>query len=100
MIKVMVLIWLERQTGKDNSLGMVGIAPGARLWAVKVCDRLSNCPVSSQIKGVEYVTEHSDEIDIANISIENPLSYMLDAAINQSVVEGGVTYVVAAWKQW
>ncbi|MFZ0697394.1 MAG: S8 family serine peptidase [Nitrososphaeraceae archaeon] len=82
--------------GKDNSLGMVGIAPGARLWAVKVCDRLSNCPVSSQIKGVEYVTEHSDEIDIANISIENPLSYMLDAAINQSVVEGGVTYVVAA----
>jgi len=82
--------------GKNNSLGMIGTAPGAKLWAVKVCDRLGNCPVSSQIKGVEYVTMHSDEIDVVNISIENPLSLILDRTINQSIVEGGVTYVVAA----
>jgi hypothetical protein len=82
--------------GMDNSLGIIGTAPGARLWALKVCDSLGNCPVSSQIKGVEYITEHSDEIDVANISIENPLSPTLDRTINQSIIEGGVTYVVAA----
>jgi subtilisin family serine protease len=81
--------------GKDNSLGIVGIAPGARLWAIKVCDRLGNCPVSSQIQGIEYVTEHADEIDVANISIENRLSHTLDKVINKSVTMG-VTYVVAA----
>ena len=82
--------------GKENSVGMIGTAPGARLWAVKVCDRLGNCPVSAQIKGVEYVTKHSDEIDVANISIENPLSPLLDRTINQSIIEGGVTYVAGA----
>lgn len=82
--------------GNDNSLGMIGTAPGARLWAVKVCDGLGNCPVSSQIKGIEYVTMHSDEIDVVNISIENPLSRILDRTINRSIIEGGVTYVVAA----
>jgi subtilisin family serine protease len=81
--------------GKDNSLGVIGTAPGARLWAVKVCDKLGNCPVSSQIKGVEYVTEHSDEIDVVNISIENPLSLALDRTINKSIAKG-VVYVAAA----
>lgn len=81
--------------GKDNSLGVIGTAPGARLWAVKVCDRLGNCPVSSQIKGVEYVTEHSGKIDVVNISIENPLSLALDRMINQSIANG-VIYVAAA----
>ena len=25
---------------KDNDIGIVGIAPGARIWAIKVCDSL------------------------------------------------------------
>ncbi len=27
---------------KDNDVGIVGIAPGARIWAIKVCDALAN----------------------------------------------------------
>ena len=80
---------------KDNSLGIIGIDPNARLWSVKVCDKLGNCPLSSQINGIEYITEQADEIDIANISFENSFSPVLDRVINQSVA-AGVTYIVAA----
>ena len=57
---------------KDNSIGIMGVAPGAKLWAIKVCDVNGNCPLSSQIEGIQYVNEHADEIDIVNLSIENP----------------------------
>ena len=39
---------------KDNSMGILGVAPGAKLWAIKVCDINGNCPLSSQIKGIQY----------------------------------------------
>ena len=59
---------------KDNGEGVIGGAPGARLWAIKVCDSAGECKISNMIKGVEYVTQHADEIDIVNISVETPLS--------------------------
>ena len=80
---------------KDNSIGILGVAPGAKLWAVKVCDVNGNCPLSSQIKGLQYVNEHADEIDIVNLSIENPPSDKLDKTITESLSKG-LIYVVAA----
>ena len=47
------------------------------------------------IKGVEYITEHADEIDVVNISVETPFSPALNRAISASI-KAGVTYVVAA----
>jgi subtilisin family serine protease len=73
----------------------MGVAPGAKLWAIKVCDVNGNCPLSSQIKGLQYVNEHADEIDIVNLSIENPPSEKLDKTINESLSKG-LIYVVAA----
>ncbi|WP_458743742.1 S8 family peptidase [Candidatus Nitrosocosmicus sp. T] len=80
---------------KDNSMGILGVAPGAKLWAIKVCDVNGNCPLSSQIKGLQYVNEHADEIDIVNLSIENPPSDKLDKTITESLSKG-LIYVVAA----
>jgi len=80
---------------KDNGKGIVGGAPGARLWSVKVCDKAGECKVSDMIKGVEYITQHADEIDVVNISVETPLSPALNRAISASI-KAGVTYVVAA----
>ena len=59
---------------KNNMLGVVGMAPGAKLWSIKVCEASGKCPLSSQIEGIEYAIDHSDEIDVINISIENPFS--------------------------
>ena len=80
---------------KDNDKGIVGIAPGARIWAIKVCDGLGECKVTNQIKGVEYAITHADEIDVLNISVENPNSPALNNVIN-AAVKAGITVVVSA----
>jgi subtilisin len=81
---------------KDNSIGVVGVAPGARLWAVKVLDKDGAGAISTIIKGIDYVTQHANEIDVVNLSFGCECnSPALDAAINSSV-QAGVTYTVAA----
>jgi subtilisin len=81
---------------KDNSIGVVGVAPGARLWAVKVLDKDGAGAISTIIKGIDYVTQHANEIDVVNLSFGCECnSPALDAAINSSV-QAGVPYTVAA----
>lgn len=80
----------------DNSAGVVGIAPGARLWAVKVLDSTGSGYLSWIISGIDYVTAHASEIEVANMSLGFQGSTSSgDQAINNSVA-AGVTYVVAA----
>jgi subtilisin len=81
---------------KDNSIGVVGVAPGARLWAVKVLDKDGAGAISTIIKGIDYITQHANEIDVVNLSFGCECnSPALDAAINSSV-QAGITYVVSA----
>jgi len=81
---------------KDDSSGVVGVAPGARLWAVKVLDKNGSGFLSDVIKGVDYVTANAGPIEVANMSLGCKCSSSaLDAAIAKSVT-AGVTYVVAA----
>lgn len=81
---------------KDNSIGVVGVAPGARLWAIKVLDSNGAGSISDIIAGIDYVTEHSNEIDVVNLSFGCECSSSaLDAAINNAV-NVGVVFVVAA----
>ena len=54
---------------KDNSRGVVGVAPGARLWAVKVLDNNGCGSLSSVICGLDWVYAHRDTIDVVNISL-------------------------------
>lgn len=62
----------------------VGVAPGARPWAVKVLDDNGGGNISSAIDGIEYVTEHADEIDAVNISFGCTCdSEALDPAVNK-----------------
>jgi subtilisin len=81
---------------KDNSIGVVGVAPGARLWAVKVLDKDGAGAISTIIKGIDYITQHASEIDVVNLSFGCECnSPALDAAINSSV-QAGLTYTVSA----
>jgi subtilisin family serine protease len=81
---------------KDNSIGVVGMAPGARLWSIKVLDSNGAGSISDIIAGIDYVTAHSNEIDVVNLSFGCQCnSPALDAAINNAV-QAGVVFVVAA----
>jgi subtilisin family serine protease len=83
---------------KDNSIGVVGVAPGARLWAVKVLDRRGSGSWSGVIAGIDWVTARAGQIEVANMSLGGSGSDTESAmrmAIENSVL-AGVTYVVAA----
>ena len=81
---------------KDNDIGVVGVAPGARVWAVKVLDRNGEGYLSDVIAGVDWVTARAGTIEVANLSLSaTAASSIFRTAIQQSV-GAGVVYVVAA----
>ncbi len=80
----------------DNGSGVVGVAPGARLWAVKVMDDTGTGYTSWIIAGIDYVTAHASEIDVANMSLGCPcISNAMNTAVNNSIT-AGVVYAIAA----
>jgi len=80
----------------DNGTGVVGAAPGARLWAVKVLDQRGSGALSEIVAGVDYVTQNADQIEVANMSLGCECeSQAMDDAIANSVA-AGVAYAVAA----
>ena len=86
---------------KDNGSGVVGVAPGAGLWAIKVCGNSGSCSLSGIIAGVDWVTANADRIAVANMSLGGTGSpgSCTDGGYREAVcnsVAAGVTYVVAA----
>jgi subtilisin family serine protease len=85
----------------DNGIGVVGVAPGARLWPVRVLNNAGSGSWSSVICGIDYVTSRP-EIEVANMSLGGTGSDSacssgdaLHKAICNSVA-AGKTYAVAA----
>ncbi len=80
----------------DNTVGVVGVAPGARIWSVKVLDRNGSGNMSDIIAGIDYVTANATSIEVANMSLGcECTSTALNTAITKAV-NAGVTVVVAA----
>jgi subtilisin family serine protease len=52
----------------DNGIGIVGAAPGARIWAVRVADIFGGITDSALLCGLQYATR-SKEIDVINLSL-------------------------------
>jgi subtilisin len=85
----------------DNSYGVVGVAPGARLWAVRVLNNAGSGSWSSVICGVDWVTANAGTIEVANMSLGGTGSEdgCNDNGLQEAIcnsVNAGVTYVVAA----
>ena len=96
----------------DNGMGVVGVAPGARLWAVKILNDSGYGLLSWYVCGLDWVLAQRDPSDSSrplfeavNMSVTKPGSDdgkcgtvnhdPLHAAICR-VVAGGITVVVAA----
>ena len=82
----------------DNDIGVVGVAHGARLWAVNIYGTNAVAPYSDVIAGMDYVAQHSDQIAVANCSFASrssaaPLVALRNAFSN--VVSHGVVIVAA-----
>jgi len=92
---------------KDDGNGVVGVAPGARLWAVRVLNNAGSGTWSSVICGIDWVTANaaSKGIMVANMSLggggsdDGNCGKSNNDALHRAIcgsVAAGVTYVVAA----
>lgn len=93
----------------DNNKYVVGVAPGARLWSVRVLNNQGMGFTSWVIAGIDYVTANVAEIEVANMSLGGPGSDTGNCGVNASgtvvdplhkaicnSVGKGVVYTVAA----
>jgi subtilisin len=79
----------------DNEDGVVGVAPGARLWAVKVLDASGSGYVSDLIAGIDWVAANPS-IKVASMSLAATGRVdQLRTAI-QNCVSKGIVFVAAA----
>jgi subtilisin family serine protease len=56
---------------RDNGSGVVGVAPGARLWSMKVLDSSGIGFTSWIICGIDRVTKHNKEAGLEDIEVAN-----------------------------
>lgn len=79
----------------DNGIGVIGVAPGARVVAVRVLDRRGSGSNSGVIAGVDYVAANGQPGDVANMSLGGSVSQALDDAV-VAASAGGVKFALAA----
>lgn len=80
----------------DNGIGVVGVAPGARLWSVKVLNKNGSGSISGVIAGIDYVTQQASLIEVANMSLGAVGSSDAFHLAIQNSVAAGIFYAVAA----
>ncbi len=79
----------------DNDIGVVGVAAGATLVAVRVLDNSGRGAYSWVIAGVDYVAAKASAGDVANLSLGGPPSNALDDAVRNAAA-GGLRFSLAA----
>ena len=86
----------------DNGFGVVGVAPGANLWAVKVLDQKGSGSTEGILAGMDWVTETrldadlENDIDVANMSLVMFGSTdLIEEAVNR-MTDAGIVLVAAA----
>ena len=79
---------------EDNNTGVVGVAPGAALYALKVLDRTGSGYVSDVVAAIQWATEN--DIQVINMSLGGAYDIWLDAACLLAYYYDGLILVAAA----
>jgi subtilisin family serine protease len=80
---------------KDDGNGVIGVAAGAKVVAVRVLDRRGSGTNSGVIAGVDYVAQNGVAGDVANMSLGGGVSTALDTAVVNASA-GGIRFALAA----
>ena len=80
----------------DNGDGVVGVAPGVRLWSVQTLESDGTGYLSWLVAGIDYVAKHATEIEVANMSLGWAGNSPAARTAVQNAVNKGVVFVVAA----
>jgi subtilisin family serine protease len=76
----------------NNSIGVVGVAPAAKIMAVKLFGEIPGASVDQVAAGVVYAADNG--ADVANLSVAAPTTSALDEALEYAYRQGLV--IVAA----
>lgn len=79
----------------DNSIGVIGVAAGAKVVAVRVLDSRGSGSYSGVMAGVDYVGANGAPGDVANMSLGGSFSQALNDAVIAASSKG-VIFCVAA----
>lgn len=80
----------------DNGFGVVGVAPGARLWAVKVLNSKGSGYTSWIVAGIDWVAARAGDIEVANMSLGGSGFSQAEYDAIQGAVNKGVAFAVSA----
>ena len=80
----------------DNSMGSIGVAPGATIVPVRVLDRRGSGTTSGVIAGVDYVAENAEDGDCVNMSLGGEVSTALDKAVKTAAMNSDAYFALAA----
>ncbi len=80
----------------DNGIGVVGVAPGARIWAVKVLSSSGSGYSSQIVAGIDWVAANAATIEVANMSLGGAGFSQAEYDAIQGAVNAGVAFAVAA----
>jgi subtilisin family serine protease/sugar lactone lactonase YvrE len=83
----------------DNGDGVVGVAPGARLWDVQVFNLKGEGFTSWTIAGINWVAAHASQIEVANMSLGGAGVSSAENLAIAGAVDAGVVNAVAAGNQ-
>lgn len=92
---------------RDNDIGVVGVAPDARLWALRVANRGADGRVryatADLVCALRWVVDHADVIEVVNISLGSYTPVPIDnggcgqaARSSESALHGAICEAVAA----
>lgn len=79
----------------DNNVGVVGVAAGATVVAVKVLDRKGSGAYSGIIEGIDYVASVASPGDAANMSLGGGAYQPIDDAV-YAASQQGINFALAA----
>jgi subtilisin family serine protease len=81
---------------RDNNLGAVGSAPGARIWAVKVLSDQGRGSFSDILAGIDYVFTNRAQIEAVNLSLGATGTFLPAETALRILALSGVTVTVSA----
>ncbi|MDQ3935233.1 MAG: S8 family serine peptidase [Actinomycetota bacterium] len=93
---------------KDNGSGVIGVAPGVRLWSVRVLNKYASGSASTQLCGINWLTANAGSLGIKVVNSSQVLfgkaddgncGYTAGDALHKAIctsTQAGITWVFAA----
>lgn len=81
---------------RDNGVGIVGTAPGARIWSLQVTDANGVGSVRSLASAMQYLLENPGDVSVANMSLGCECDSNILNFFTNELVNDGIALVAAA----